>query len=140
MQGDAHIRTLGRSEAESVLELWRVAEATPTQTDTIEDVNHMIGREHVAFLVAEFEGHLVGSIMASFDGWRGHLYRLVVHPDHRRKRIARELVMAAERALSGWGAKRVTALVEKEHAPAMAFWAAAGYARDSRATRFVRSL
>jgi ribosomal protein S18 acetylase RimI-like enzyme len=140
MQGDAHIRTLGRTEAESVLELWKVAEATPTQTDTIEDVKHMIGREHVAFLVAEFEGHLVGSIMASFDGWRGHLYRLVVHPEHRRKRIARELVMAAERALSGWGAKRVTALVEKEHAGAMAFWAAAGYARDSRMTRFVRSL
>ena len=140
MQGDAHIRTLGRSEAESVLELWRVAEATPTQTDTIEDVNHMIGREHVAFLVAEFEGHLVGSILASFDGWRGHLYRLVVHPEHRRKRIARELVTAAERALSGWGSKRVTALVEKEHAGAMAFWAAAGYTRDSGMTRFVRSL
>jgi ribosomal protein S18 acetylase RimI-like enzyme len=123
-----------------VLELWWVGEATPTQTDTIEDVNHMIGREHVAFLVAEFEGHLVGSIMASFDGWRGHLYRLVVHPEHRRKRIARQLVMAAERALSDWGAKRVTALVEKEHARAMAFWAAAGYTQDSGMTRFVRSL
>src|SRR6266581_1040401 len=100
MHGDAHIRTLGRNEAEAVLALWRVGEATPTQTDTIEDVNHMIGRELVAFLVAEFEGHLVGSIMASFDGWRGHLYRLVVHPEHRRKRIARQLVLAAERALS----------------------------------------
>jgi ribosomal protein S18 acetylase RimI-like enzyme len=140
MHGDAHIRTLGRNEAEAVLELWRVGEATPTQTDTIEDVNHMIGREHVAFLVAEFEGHLVGSIMASFDGWRGHLYRLVVHPEHRRKRIARQLVMVAERTLSDWGAKRVTALVEKEHARAMAFWAAAGYIQDSGMTRFVRSL
>ena len=140
MHGDAHIRTLGRNEAEAVLALWRVGEATPTQTDTIEDVNHMIGRELVVFLVAEFEGHLVGSIMASFDGWRGHLYRLVVHPEHRRKRIARQLVLAAERALSDWGAKRVTALVEKENARAMAFWSAAGYTQDSGMTRFVRSL
>ena len=140
MHGDARIRTLGRNEAEAVLELWRVGEATPTRTDTIEDVTHMIGREHVAFLVAEFEGQLVGSIMASFDGWRGHLYRLVVHPGHRRQRIGRDLVIAAERALSGWGAKRVTALVEQDHDWATAFWSAAGYDQDSKMTRFVRSL
>jgi ribosomal protein S18 acetylase RimI-like enzyme len=140
MAGDVRIRTLDGNDAAAVLDLWRVGEATPTQTDTLEDVNGMIGRQHVAFLVADLEGQLVGSIMASFDGWRGHLYRLVVHPEHRRKRIARNLVLNAERALSSWGAKRVTALVEKEHDWATAFWVAAGYVQDSRMIRFVRSL
>jgi len=33
-------------------------------------------------LFAEEEGHIVGTVIGGFDGWRGNIYRLAVHPEH----------------------------------------------------------
>jgi ribosomal protein S18 acetylase RimI-like enzyme len=90
--------------------------------------------------VAETEGRLVGSIIGTFDGWRGNIYRLAVHPDCRRRGIARALVGEVEKRLIQQGAKRNSALVEKNHPLAMNFWEAAGYRVDERIVRRVRSL
>ena len=85
-------------------------------------------------------GRLVGTIVAGWDGWRGNLYRLAVLPTARRRGIALRLVAEAERRLAEKGAIRLSALVMSEHDPAVALWLAAGYARDPRVGRFVRSL
>jgi len=77
--------------------------------------------------------------IGTFDGWRGNLYRLAVHPHFRRRGIARVLVVEVEKRLLQRGAKRVTALVAKDHSWATDFWQAVGYGLDSRIVRHVRS-
>jgi GNAT superfamily N-acetyltransferase len=96
--------------------------------------------EHVAFILAIVDNRVVGSIIAAFDGWRGNLYRLATHPDHRRRGMARALVGEAEEAFDGWGVRRITALVEKDHPWAVQFWQAVGYALDERMSRYVRNV
>jgi GNAT superfamily N-acetyltransferase len=63
-----------------------------------------------------------------------------VLPTERRRGIALRLVAEAEHRLTGKGAIRISALVMSAHDPAVALWLAAGYARDTRVGRFVRSL
>jgi ribosomal protein S18 acetylase RimI-like enzyme len=133
------IRPCGPSEAEAVLLLWREADATPSVTDNANDLRRAIAGPAVV-LVAEASGRIVGSVIGGFDGWRAGLYRLAVHPDYRRRGIARALVTEAERRLAERGAKRITAMVETDHPWAVAFWEAAGYGGDHRMTRFVRNL
>jgi len=82
----------------------------------------------------------VGSIIGAFDGWRGNIYRMAVHPNHRRLGIARTLVGDVEKRLARQGAKRITALVEKDHPWATSFWQALEYGLDSRIVRHVRNL
>jgi ribosomal protein S18 acetylase RimI-like enzyme len=84
-------------------------------------------------------GRIVGSIIGTFDGWRGNIYRLAVRVDHRRQGVARALVAEVERRLTRQGAKRITALVEKDHPWAMNFWEAVGYRVDERIVRRVRN-
>ena len=36
---------------------------------------------------------MVGSLIAAWDGWRGSFYRLAVHPERRRQRIATALLL-----------------------------------------------
>jgi ribosomal protein S18 acetylase RimI-like enzyme len=89
--------------------------------------------------VAEVGGQVVGSVIGTFDGWRGNIYRLAVHPDHRRQGIARALVAEVEKMLVEQGARRITALVEKDHPWSMNFWEAVGYRVDERIVRRVRN-
>jgi ribosomal protein S18 acetylase RimI-like enzyme len=133
------IRPLQGSEIPAVLELWKAADASPTVTDTIEDVARLLQREYAAFLVTEIEGRIVGSIIATFDGWRGIVYRLAVHPEHRRKGIARDLTKKSEEIFARWGVRRVIAIVDPSHPHATSFWKAAGYIND-RLTRFYKNL
>jgi ribosomal protein S18 acetylase RimI-like enzyme len=134
------IRPLRAGEAGALLGLWAAADATPSVTDSVEEIDRARGHDRLACLVAEADGAIIGSIFASFDGWRGNMYRLAVHPGHRRRGVARRLVAAAEEVLGAWGVRRITALVEKDHPAAVAFWGAAGYADDARMARFVRTL
>jgi ribosomal protein S18 acetylase RimI-like enzyme len=127
-------------DVEAVLELWRHADATPSVTDTADDLRRAVTGGSASVLLAETEGQLVGSIIGTFDGWRGNIYRLAVHPRFRRRGIAAALVTEVEKRLARQGAKRITALVEREHPWAMGFWQAVGYALDNRIVRHVRNL
>jgi ribosomal protein S18 acetylase RimI-like enzyme len=134
------IRDCRAEDVQSLLELWRQGEATPSVTDSADDLRRAIADTRVVVVVVEVDGRLVGSIIGTFDGWRGNFYRLAVHPAYRRRGIARAMVAEIEKRLAAQGAKRVTALVEKDHAWATGFWKAVGYAPDNRIARHVRTL
>ena len=133
------IRECRIEEAEALLALWRAAGTSPSVTDTIADIRGAI--ESTAFvLIAEADQRVVGSLIATFDGWRGHMHRIAVHPDYRRRGIGRALVTEGERCLAKQGVKRITALVEEKHPWATAFWADVGYEVEAGVVRFFRNL
>src|SRR5262245_55707488 len=126
------IRNCRPEDIEAVLKLWRKADATPSATDTPEDLRKTLTISSANVLIAKANKKLIGSLIGGFDGWRGNMYRLVVHPDYRRRGIARQLVAEAEKRLVQHGVKRITALVEKDHPWAVRFWEAVGYGMDHR--------
>jgi ribosomal protein S18 acetylase RimI-like enzyme len=134
------IRACRLEDRDAVLELWRQADATPGVTDTTDDLRRAIVESPAHVLVAEVGDQVIGSIIGTFDGWRGNIYRLAVRPNHRRRGVARALVAEVEERLARQGAKRITALVEKDHPGAMTFWEAVGYPVDERIVRRVRTL
>lgn len=134
------IRECGQEEAASLLALWRKAGATVGVTDTIEDIQLVMNHAGAIVLVAEQDGHIVGSVIGSFDGWRGNIYRLAVDPDYRRQGLAHKLVDEVDDRLAKMGVKRITALVEKDHPWAVGFWNSQGYQHDQTIVRYVRNL
>src|SRR5215831_17218167 len=106
------IRPLEKSEIAALLELWKAADSHPSVTDNVADISRVLEREYATVLVAESESNLIGSIIATFDGWRGIVYRLAVHPNYRRHGIARELTAKAEEQFRQWDVRRVIAIVD----------------------------
>ena len=137
---DFLLRECRSEDVAAVLDLWQKADATPGITDNADDLRRAVTESQAHVLLAEAEGQIVGSIIGTFDGWRGNIYRMAVHPNHRRLGIARALVGEVEKRLARQGAKRITALVEKDHPWATSFLQAVGYGLDSRVVRHVRNI
>jgi ribosomal protein S18 acetylase RimI-like enzyme len=134
------IRPARTDEVAAILRLWRDAETVSSTGEDPNVVRALIERGEESLLVAEIDGQLAGTIIVTWDGWRGNIYRLAVVPRHRRAGLALRLVREGERRIRRQGAVRVTALVLHEETHAVAFWEAAGYRHDERIHRFFRML
>lgn len=109
-------------------------------TDTLEGVQGLLDRDPDAVIIAERDGRIVGTVVAGWDGWRAHLYRLAVASDVRGQGLARLLVAEAERRLEGLGAVRYDAMVLAANEVGAAAWAAMGYSAQEEWTRWVKAL
>jgi ribosomal protein S18 acetylase RimI-like enzyme len=134
------IRQASLSDIEAIMGLWRDAQATPSVTDSADGLRRAMSEPSLCLLVAEVDGTLAGTVIATFDGWRGNMYRLAVHPQFRCRGIARALVQQAQGWLIERGVKRISALVEKDHPWAVGFWETVGYQLDQHMARYFRNL
>jgi ribosomal protein S18 acetylase RimI-like enzyme len=135
------IRAACTDDIPAVLELWSLARSVHAQTpDRAVDLEQLLADDPGSLLVAEARHRIVGVLIAAWDGWRGNIYRLAVHPDHRRRGLGMALVRAGEDHLRRRGARRVSALVAHEDGVAGSLWDAAGYPLDRDIGRRVRDL
>lgn len=137
---DLHIRCAGLSDIDIVLRFWREAAEGTSISDDREGVERLVERDPEALILAERDGELVGAVIAGFDGWRCHLYRLAVHPRARRQGIGGALPAAAEDRFVRLGGRRGDAMVLQRNETAHHAWRAAGYQPQERWRRWVKPL
>jgi ribosomal protein S18 acetylase RimI-like enzyme len=132
---EVRIRPALAEDLGAVLQLWRDA-AQPTSTDNESALRALVDHDSGALLIAEQSDHIVGSIIAGWDGWRGSVYRLVVAPESRRNGVGRQLVQSAERRLAELGARRMQAIVVDSDDRAIGFWSATHWELQHHQVRF----
>jgi ribosomal protein S18 acetylase RimI-like enzyme len=134
------IRAANIDEAPALLAFWaRSAEGTSI-TDDEDGVTRLLVRDPEALLVAERNGTIAGTVIAGYDGWRCHLYRLAVDPDQRRQGIASALLAAAHERFVALGGRRADAMVLDHNELGQHTWRAAGYHAEAQWSRWVRPL
>ncbi|WP_326598471.1 GNAT family N-acetyltransferase [Streptomyces sp. NBC_01803] len=138
--GDIRVRAARAEETERVLAFWAEAAQGGSVSDDQEGVTRLVARDPEALLLAERDGELVGTVIAGFDGWRCHLYRLAVAPEWRRRGVATLLIAAAEWRFAALGGRRSDAMVLNDNERAHRAWTAAGYERQTDWARWVKPL
>ena len=132
------LRVATRADVPALLALWKVAAENESRpSDSAEKIETMLTRDPDACLIAAGGGRIVGSLIAGWDGWRAHLYRLAVHPDVRRQGVGSLLLAAAEKRLRTLGASRIDAMVLEGNELGQTIWRAHGYTPQEEWRRWV---
>ena len=134
------IRTAVSADVDAVLAFWRAAAEDTNRSDTREGVQAMLARDPEGLILAEDPTGIAGSLIAGWDGWRCHLYRLAVRSDRRLQGIGRALLDAAEQRFTAVGARRADAMVLADNELGQQAWVAAGYQRQPEWSRWVKFL
>ena len=127
------IRPYDPADEAGVIALWRnVFPESPPWNDPAADITRKLSIQPDLFLIAEVEQTLVGTAMGGFDGHRGWVYYLAVASEHRRKGFARELVVALETRLLGYGCTKINLQVRATNQDVVDFYLGLGYAIEDR--------
>jgi ribosomal protein S18 acetylase RimI-like enzyme len=135
------MRAAGAQDMAAVLAFWRVAaEDRHRPPDTAGAIATLHLRDPDGLILAVDGDKIVGTVIAGWDGWRCHLYRLAVLPGRRREGIARALITAAEDRFRILGGARVDAMVLDDNEQAHRIWVECGYHRQDEWSRWIKPL
>ena len=124
------IRPYQASDLAQVLALWRACNLTIAANDPRKDIERKLAVSPEMFLLGEFEGRVVASVMAGYEGHRGWINYLAVAPSYRRKSYGRLMMAAAEQLLDELECPKINLQVRSANAAVVAFYASLGYVTD----------
>ncbi len=138
---DLQVRAAEPHELSRVLAFWRTAaENGHRPPDTLGALAALHLRDPDALIIGVEGDQIVGTVIAGWDGWRCHLYRLAVAPHRRRQGIGRALIAAAEERFRVLGGTRADAMVLDDNDDGRGIWTANGYQRQADWSRWVKPL
>ncbi len=124
------IRQLELADYDALLALWQRSGLTslkPNGRDSREAFARQLSTGLQTVLGLEQDGQLIGAVVATHDGRKGWINRLVVDPAHRRQGHARRLIAAAENTLRDQGMHVIACLVESWNEPSLSLFQSEGY-------------
>ena len=125
----AILRPLTDADATDLHALWEAASLPfrPHGRDTIPRLRASLRQAHEGGWAAFADNRMAGAALLSFDGRRGWVERLAVHPDYRRVGIAKALVIACMNSLKVRGALVIGALIDDDNLSSRKLFESCGF-------------
>jgi len=117
-------------DREELVALWELCELTRPWNDPYRDIDRKQDRDADNLLVLEENGRLIGSVMFGYDGHRGSVNYLAVHPEQRQRGLGRMLMATAEERLTALGCPKVNLQVRGSNKATVEFYRRVGYIED----------
>lgn len=124
------IRTFQETDTDAVVALWQACDLVRPWNDPHKDIQRKLQAGRELFLVGEVEGVIVASAMGGYEGHRGWVNYLAVHPDQQRKGYGRVLMRALEEKLLALGCPKLNLQVRQSNTAVIRFYEALGYTND----------
>ncbi|WP_437609911.1 GNAT family acetyltransferase [Erwinia sp. V71] len=121
------IRAFRQEDFEEVTTLWERCDLLRPWNDPETDIERKLNHDPDLFLVAVAGGEVVGTVMGGYDGHRGSVYYLCVHPDYQGRGFANELMNRLEKKLIARGCPKINLMVRAENDAVMGFYDKLGY-------------
>lgn len=127
---DADIRVYQASDQQQVIGVWRTAGITTEQNDSVRDIDLKLQVDPDLFLVMVIDKRVIGTVMGGYEGHRGWINYLAVHPAYQSNGAATALMAAVERKLLQRGCPKINLQVRDSNTRALKFYVKRGYLKD----------
>ena len=124
------IRSFRARDQGSVIELWRACDLVRPWNDPVRDIERKVAVGDGLLIVGVLDAAVVATVMAGYEGHRGWINYLAVHPDRQRQGLGRSLMHEAELRLRGLGCPKINLQVRTSNPDAIAFYERLGFAVD----------
>lgn len=121
------IRPFQETDIEDLINLWELCGLSRPWNNPEIDIFRKAQQHDHLFLIAVKDEKLIASIMGGYDGHRGWIHYLAVHPHHQRLGVATALIQQIEKRLIALGCPKVQLLVRQENLSVLGFYDQLGY-------------
>ena len=124
------VRAFRDSDEAAVIELWKACRLVVPWNDPSLDIRRKLAVQREMFLVGCLNGNVIASVMAGYDGHRGWINYLAVHPSNRRSGYGKVMMDAAESLLLAADCPKINLQVRSSNVSVLEFYRAIGYKVD----------
>jgi ribosomal protein S18 acetylase RimI-like enzyme len=124
------IRPFDPSDEASVVQLWTDCGLVVPWNDPHRDIRRKLTVQPEMFLVGCSDAQIIASVMAGYDGHRGWINYLAVHPEHQRTGVGRLMMEEVESLLRAAGCPKINLQVRSTNAQVIEFYEAIGFNTD----------
>ena len=117
-----NIRIYRERDREQVLALWQECDLIHPKNDPQKDLDRKKGFGEELFLVIEEKEKIIGTVMGGYDGHRGIINYLGVHPSFRGQGLGKMLLQAVGQKLKDLGCPQVNLLVWSNNSEFLKFY------------------
>jgi ribosomal protein S18 acetylase RimI-like enzyme len=134
------VRNFTMADYARVVDVWTEGRlpVKPQGRDSRANIEKQLVLPNVLFLVAELEGRVIGTVLATHDGRKGWINRLAVDASCRKRGIGRRLILEAENHLAAAGMEIFACLIEDDNAVSMQVFERLGYIKHPEIVYFAK--
>ncbi len=127
---ELQIRSYQEADQDAVVALWRACSLVVPWNDPVKDIRRKLRVQGDMFLVGLLDASLVAAVMAGYEGHRGWINYLAVHPDYQNSGFGRRLMEEVEARLRALGCPKINLQVRSSNAEVIEFYKRIGYSID----------
>ncbi|MCL6237623.1 MULTISPECIES: GNAT family acetyltransferase [Acinetobacter] len=121
------IRPYLESDLDDVIALWELCDLTRPWNNPEIDIFRKLAQRDQLFLLAVKDDQLIATVMGGYDGHRGWVNYLAVHPHFQRNGVATALIQQLEKRLIALGCPKLQLLIRQDNIDVQNFYEQLGY-------------
>ena len=127
---DIIVRPYSEKDLEDIVSLWDICGLSRPWNDPIKDIKRKLIVQREIFLILEKDEKILGSVMGGYDGHRGSVYYLGIHPNHKNKGFGKLLMKKIEEELIQMGCPKINLMIRDTNLDVQEFYRIIGYEKQ----------
>lgn len=125
------IREYLEIDQSAVINLWEKCGLIVPWNNAVLDIKRKLNVNRELFLVGVGKGKVIATVMGGYEGHRGWINYLAVHPDQRRYGFGREIMEAVEHLLKKMCCPKICLQIRTSNTDVISFYQSLGYMDDN---------
>ena len=124
------VRQFIEADRDAVIKLWEACKLTRPWNDPHKDIDRKLEFQPNLFFVGVKDSEVIASAMAGYDGHRGSVFYLAIHPKSQGLGYGRKLTAHIESTLVRLGCPKLNILVRGTNIQVLDFYSSLKYKTD----------